>query len=161
MTRAKAYREMLTLLLEPRDEEKFEWLIGCMLDNPDNGPFHRVVLLGEPGTGKTTLTKIARKVLFSPFAGHFAPRVAFLVWGTDEDSENSSDRFVFMESNTPDAVYEDSIVIETTGDRVPVNKHYVLMHEIDGEVEDIADRCIALYRELGDNYYETFQENNR
>lgn len=160
MTRAKAYREMMTLLLSPRDEEKFEWLLGYMLDNPDSGPFHRVVFLGEAGSGKTTLTQIARKVLFSPFAGHFAPRVAFLEWSQPVDHVED-DRFLFVESLTDEAVTDDSIVIQTTGDRVPVNKHYVLMHEIDGEVEDIADRCIALYRELGDDYYQTFQENNR
>lgn len=160
MTRAKAYREMMALLLSPRDEEKFEWLIGCMLDNPDNGPFHSVVLFGAPGTGKTTLTQIARKVLFSPFAGHFAPRVAFLTEGEPQAIVDDQ-MFVFIEANTRRSIGEDAIVIETTGDRVPVNKHYVLMHEIDGEVEDIADRCIALYRELGDDYYQTFQENNR
>jgi predicted ATP-binding protein involved in virulence len=160
MTRAKAYREMMALLLSPRDEEKFEWLIGCMLDNPDNGPFHRVVLAGEPGSGKTTLTQIARKVLFSPFAGHFAPRVGFISEDT-RDPNIDDQMFLFVEAITDSIADESMIVIQTTGDRVPVNKHYVLMHEIDGEVEDIADRCIALYRELGDDYYQTFQENNR
>lgn len=160
MTRAKAYREMMTLLLSPQDEERFEWLLGYMLDNPDNGPFLTMVIAGGAGTGKTTLTQIARKVVFSPFAGNIAPRVGFI---TEDARDPSIDdqMFLFVESYTGDVADEDMILIRTTGDRVPVNKHYVLMHEIDGEVEDIADRCIALYRELGDDYYQTFQENNR
>jgi hypothetical protein len=157
MNTPKAYNEMISLLLSREDQEKFEWSIGCMLDN---GPCHVVVLRGSRGTGKTTLMTIIRKVLLSPFTGGIAPRVAFLSWDMYELPHIDSATFVFVEANTDDAITSESLVIETTGDRVPVNKHYVLMREIDSELVDIADNCIALFRELGEDYY-TSQENNR
>lgn len=153
----RAYREIANLLLSPRDQEKFEWSVGCMLDN---GPCHVVVLLGDAGTGKTTLMTIARKILLSPFTGAVAPRAAFITWVPPRVPRLEEDTFYFVESNTTGSITEDAIVIKTTGDRVPVNKHYVLTREIDNELVDIADRCIALYRELGEDYYHTFEENN-
>jgi molybdopterin-guanine dinucleotide biosynthesis protein len=150
----RAYNELVGFLLSEEDREKFEWAVGCMLDN---GPCHVVVIRGAGGTGKTTLTTIARKILLSPFTGNFAPRVAFLTWAAHDIPHVDSDTFVFVEANEWDAVSDDSIVLKTTGARVPVNKHYVLMHEIDTELVDIADHCIALYRDLGDGYYQTIR----
>jgi hypothetical protein len=157
MNTPKAYNEMIGLLLSREDQEKFEWSIGCMLDN---GPCHMVVLRGARGTGKTTLMTIVRKVLLSPFAGGFAPRVSFV--NEDRIGESEPGVFTFVEMNDdsgPDL--GGLIVVQTTGDRVPVNKHYVLMREIDSELVAIADNCIALFRELGEDYYNTSQENNR
>lgn len=147
----RAYNELVSLLLSEEDREKFEWAIGCMLDN---GPCHVVVIRGAGGTGKSTLTTIARKIVLSPFAGNFAPRVAFLTWDSHELPHVDNDTFVFVESNELDVIYDDSIVITTTGARVPVNKHYVLMQEIDSEQVNIADNCVALYRSLGEGYYQ-------
>lgn len=155
-TGIRAYHELVNLLLSPRDQEKFEWAIGAMLSD---GPRYTFVIMGPAGTGKTTLTKIVRKILLSPFTGNYAPRVAFLEWSRPV-SHVDDDTFIFVESLTTDAITDDSIVIETTGDRIPVNKHYVLMQEINEELDTVAERCIALYRELGDDYY-TSQENNR
>lgn len=154
----KAYNEMVGLLLSRADRQKLEWSIGAMLDD---GPRNTVVLYGERGTGKTTLVTIIRKVLLSPSDSSFVPRVVFVSWDSDETPRVDSDTFIFVESLTGDIPGEDLIVIETTGDRVPVNKHYVLMREIDSELGDIAEHCIDLFRELGDDYYNTFQESNR
>lgn len=158
MNPTRAYNEMVGLLLEREDRQKFEWAIGAMLED---GPRNIVVLLGAPRTGKTTLTKIVRKVLLSPEAGAFAPRVAFLSWDLHELPQVDDDMFVFVEALIGDALTKDSLIIKTTGDRVPVNKHYVLMREIDSELGDIAEHCIELYRELGYDYYNMFQENDR
>jgi hypothetical protein len=151
----RAYDELVKTILSPEDREKFEWAIGCMLDN---GPCHVVTLLGDAATGKTTLTNIVRKVLLSPFTGNVAPRVAFLEAGRAwKPRDIASDSFLFYETNRPNDIIEGSLVIWTTGHRVPVNKHFVLMDEIDAELTVIADNCIALFRELGETYY---QENN-
>ena len=152
----RAYNELVDTILFREDREKFEWAVGCMLDN---GPCHVVTLLGGPMTGKTTLTTIARKILLSPFTGNVAPRVAFLERGRPRGFND--DTFIFDEVLSPDEIIDGSLVIQTTGNRVPVNKHYVLMAEIDSELIVIADNCIALFRELGENYYNETQENNR
>lgn len=158
MMPTRAYNEMVGLLLTRADRQKFEWAIGAMLDD---GPRNIVVLRGAAGTGKTTLMTIIRKVLLSPFAGNFAPRVTFLTWDSHEIPHVDSDMFVFVEALIGDALTDDSLIIETTGERVPVNKHYVLMREIDSELGDIADHCVELYRELGEGYYNEVQESNR
>lgn len=154
----RAYDELSKLLLSPEDKQKYEWAVGCMLDN---GPCHVVTMLGDAGTGKTTLMTIARKVLLSPFTGNIAPRVAFITAFDRNRPRIDDSTFVFFEANHPDQVPEDSLVVKTTGERVPVNKHYVLMQEIDSELVAVADNCIALFRELGENYYNPFEENNR
>lgn len=155
----RAYDELVKTILSPEDQEKFEWAVGCMLDN---GPCHVVTLLGGAATGKTTLTNIVRKVLLSPFTGNAAPRVAFLEAGRAyRPRDFASDAFIFFEAISPRDIVEDSLVIRTTGNRVPVNKHYVLMDEIDAELVIIADNCIALFRELGEGYYNDIQGDNQ
>jgi ATPase subunit of ABC transporter with duplicated ATPase domains len=123
----------------------------------DNGPCQLVVLRGAGGTGKTTLMTIVRKVLLSPFTGNYAPRVAFL--HENNYSDVDQEVFTFVEMNDYSDLERDALVIRTTGDRVPVNKHYVLMREIDSELVAIADNCISLFRELGEDYYNA--EDNR
>lgn len=157
MTRiTKAYNELVGLLLNPEDQEKFEWVIGAMLSG---GPPNMLVIRGEAASGKTTLTTIVRKLLLSPSTANTSPCVAF------EHSDNyqgiNPDAFTFVEMNHHSGLELDAIVIQTTGNRVPVNKHYVLMQAIDLELVDIGRNCIALYEELGEGYYDTFQENNR
>lgn len=158
MSHTRAYNELVNILLAREDRVKFEWAIGAMLSD---GPRNIVVVRGPAGSGKTTLMTIVRKVLLSPFTGHFAPRVDFL--NEDNFVEVDPDAFTFAEINHISGLELDAIVIETTGNRVPVNKHYVLMREIDSELIDIANSCISLYREMGDgdDCYSTFEENNR
>lgn len=151
MRGAKAYNELIGLLLSEGDQVVLEWAIGAMLSD---GPRNPVVLRGARGTGKTTIMNIVRKILLSPFAGNFAPRVAFLTWDSHEISSVDENTFVFVEANVSDAITDDSIIVNTTGHRVPANKHYVLMKEIDSEVITISGHCIALFHELGEDYFQ-------
>lgn len=152
----KAYNGLVETLISREDQEKFEWTLGCMLDN---GPCQTVVLRGGARTGKTTLMTIVRKVLLSPFTGNYAPRVNFL--NEMEMKLLEPGIFAFVEANEDSRLELDALVIKTTGSRIPVNKHFVLMNEIDSELVAIADKCIAVYRELGEDYYSTDRENNR
>jgi hypothetical protein len=78
-----------------------------------------------------------------------------------ERTQIDPDIFTFVETNVHTGIESDAIAITTTGERVPVNKHHVLMQEVDAELVDVANHCISLYRELGEDFYNTFQENNR
>lgn len=152
----RAYNGLVGFLLTDEDRQKFEWSIGCMLDG---GPCKTVVILGRTGSGKSTLMNLVRKILLSPFVGSFGPQVEFL--NAADRAKINPDIFTFMEANAHTGAEPDAIVIYTTGNRVPVNKHWVLMQEVDSELVDVANHCITLYRELGEGFYNTFQENNR
>jgi hypothetical protein len=65
-----------------------------------------------------------------------------------------------VEQNDIQPIDGPHVIIHTTGDSVPVNKHYVLMETINSEVDAIAEHCIQLYQNLGDNYFEEIRENN-
>uniref|UniRef100_A0AAU7GZ14 DNA polymerase n=1 Tax=Streptomyces phage Scarif TaxID=3158858 RepID=A0AAU7GZ14_9CAUD len=134
----KAYNELTSLLLSSEDLAKFEWAIGAMLSG---GPRHILLVHGAPGSGKSTLLEIVRKILLSDFRGHFAPRVSFQ---HDGYFEVDDDTFVYAATPAP-IVVEGAIDIFTTGDRVPVNKHYVLMNQIDVEALDVGEHCINVY----------------
>jgi len=152
--RTKAYNEMVDLLLTPEDREKFEWAIGAMLAE---GPPNSVVVRGGKQTGKTTLMLIVRKII-QAVMGPYIPRVALVHDGYVRSF--SDDTYVFVEQNEGFTVDEPHILIQTTGDSVPVHKHYVLMETINSEVDDIAEQCIAQYNQLGEDYFEEVQENN-
>lgn len=166
MSTTKAYNELVTTILSEEDQQKFEWAIGAMLSG---GTPNTVVIRGDTATGKTTLTTIVRKMLVSPSTGNYSRKVDFQYGNSrrvefqygDTSFENSPDTFIFVEMNDYSGVELDALVISTTGDRVPVNKHYVLTQQIDSELIYIAEHCIDVYRHFGDDYYSTFQENNR
>lgn len=154
MNRIKAYNEMVELLLSSGDREKFEWVIGALLS--DASP-NITVVRGGPQSGKTTLMMIVRKITQSATAD-FIPRVVMAHDGYIRDLPE--DAFVFVEQNDIQPIDGPHVIIHTTGDSVPVNKHYVLMETINSEVDAIAEHCIQLYQNLGDNYFEEIRENN-
>lgn len=146
----RAYNELVGLLLSEDDRIRFEWSIGAVLNG---GPPNIVIVHGSSGSGKSTLLNIVRKVMMAPVEVDYAPRVAFQHEGY---SEADQDTYVFAAENNPDNGFIGGAVhIFTTGDRVPVDKHYVLMNLIDTEATDIAEHCIDVYRR------NNFQENNR
>lgn len=157
MKQTRAYNELLSLLLSPMDQQAFEWAVGSMLND---GPPVFVVFRGDAATGKTTLTNIVRKLIAQPL-GNISPRVAFLPDNQMYETRVDDDMFVFAEVNDMRPLSDDMIVIHTTGNRVPVNKHHVLMDEIDNELPEIARGCSAVYSSLGENYNITNLENNR
>lgn len=156
MNELRAYHELVCTLLDEEEQDKFEWIIGAMLSG---GSGRVVVFRGARGSGKSTLLNIIRKTLLSPFTGNTIPRVVFHyeenLGGVDPDA------FTFVETLNVTGSELSAVVIETTGERLPVNRHYVLMNEIDNELVAISKACIARYRALGDDYFNTFEENNR
>ncbi|AVD99482.1 AAA-ATPase [Streptomyces phage Bing] len=146
----KAYNELVSLLLTEDDRVKFEWAIGAVFNG---GPPNIVIIHGGAGSGKSTLLNIVRKVLMAPTRVNYAPRVVFQ---HDGYFETDQDTYVFAANNNPDNGFEPGAIhIFTTGDRVPVNKHYVLMEQINSEIAPVAEHCIDVYRN------NDFQENNR
>lgn len=153
MKPSRAYNELVSVLLSEEDREKFEWAIGAMLSN---GPRNIVVIRGAAGSGKTTLTNIVRMIVLSPISqsAEYFPRVAFVNWDHRYEFPEFGDEFVFTEALSAEHT-GDALVINTTGDRVPVNKHYVLTRQLDSELIDIATVCVNRYRSLGEGYYGT------
>jgi hypothetical protein len=151
--RAKAYNELVGFLLSDDDLLKFEWAIGAMLDR---GPRNIVIICGPPASGKSTLLNIVKRVMFAVPTNELEYRVAIQ---HDGYREVGSDTSVFAASPVFEEV-EDAIIICTTGNRVPVNKHYVLTREINSELVAIANHCVYQYRSLGDDYFGTIKETN-
>lgn len=149
----RAFDELTGLLLDAEDRQKLEWVIGAILsDEPPNF----VIVKGGRESGKTTLLQIVRKVVLAPRGElGFIPHLAFI--HDDRDLEADGNTNVFFETNEdhPD-LEERAIVLTTTGDQIPVNKHYVLMQTVDNEVASIARRCCQTFESLGYNYYDSF-----
>lgn len=147
----KAYNELVWRLLTAEDRYKFEWAIGAVLTG---GPANDVVFYGHGMTGKTTLMTIVRKILIRS-AGFVAPRVVFHESFVGRHIPvHDSDVFSFVEINSP-LDTGNALVIEPTGIRIPVNKYYVLMTQIESELDAIAEICINRYRSLGEDHYRT------
>jgi len=136
----KGYNELVHRLLAPEDREKFETIVGSMLSG---GTARVVVICGPERSGKTTLTKLVHKLaIFSIVeTGRRVPQVVFQKSGY---SPVESDSFVFVETKDFVAPHG-AIFICTTGDRLPLTKYYALMHQIDLELDDIAEYCIQTY----------------
>ncbi|QPX71425.1 hypothetical protein SscP1EGY_27 [Streptomyces phage SscP1EGY] len=150
----KAYNELVGVLLSEEDRLKFEWAIGAMLSE---GPNNVLIVHGDPMTGKSTLLNIVRKILLSDVRA-VAARTHFQHNGYERvDRFHLPNPYVFAAelSEYDPSVEDGAIHISTTGDCVSVNKHYVLMNQIDVEALDVAEHCINVYRN------NNFQENNR
>lgn len=157
----KAYNELVGVLLDEENRKKFEWAIGCLLTG---GPRRIVVLRGPSMTGKTTLINIVRKMVSLPLQGGFAPQAYFMDVDYFRKSgfkmdEIDTNAFVFVESNRPYDESDNTLIIDPTGERLPVNKHYVLTNAVDDELFDIAEHCIDVYHNGPRAVYN--QENNR
>lgn len=149
----KAYNELVGLLLTEEDRAKFEWVIGAMLCD---APPSTLIVHGDPGSGKSTLLHIARKILLADVRSDLTTRVSFQHEGYLGTDPLHPDTFVFAATlQQRDINDEDdgAVHISTTGERVSVNKHYVLMMQIDVEALAVSEHCI--------NVYYSTQENNR
>ncbi|QAY17175.1 hypothetical protein SEA_MADAMATO_57 [Streptomyces phage Madamato] len=136
----KAYNELVGRLLPHEDRVRLESVIGAMLTG---GPPETVIICGPVRSGKTTLMKIVKRLVTLTVVGSGAPRVLFQHDGF-KLVELAHPTFVFAETNQPEAP-QGAIFLQTTGDRLPVNKYYVLMQQIDAELDDIAEHCIQTY----------------
>lgn len=152
----KAYNELVGLLLSEDDRVKFEWAIGSALVD---GPRTVVLIHGDTASGKSTLLNIVRKLVMIPLNGGYAPRVIIKHEVVERELERDirlePQTYIFAATNQPVYIAEGVEAIHTTGDKVSVNKHYVLMNQIDDEAVAIAQHCIDVYRN------NNFQENNR
>lgn len=138
----KAYNELVSLLLTEEDRLKFEWVVGAVLSGEDS---HILIVHGDAGSGKSTLLNIARQIFMVGDRDNRASRVVF-----QHDGYSGLDTFypetnVFSANNQPVYIPEGAEIITTTGDRVSVNKHYVLMKQIYDEAPAVAVHCIGVY----------------
>jgi len=147
----RAYNELVDRLLPPEDRIKFETVIGSMLSG---GPPKHVLFYGPEGSGKTTLMRIIKRLLTMSAVGDGTARVAFRRSGSRHVNEEMVfNSFVFADTNRfPEELPPGDILLQTTGERLPVNKYYVLMELIDYELDAIAEHCIRTYENtLGNN----------
>ncbi|ASU03968.1 terminase small subunit [Streptomyces phage Psst4] len=145
----KAYNELMERLLEPEDRRKLEIVVGAMLTG---GPPQTVLISGPVRSGKTTLMKIVKRLITLTTFATGSPRVLFQHDGF-QLVELAQPTFVFAETHILPREMPGAVFIQTTGDRLPVNKYYVLMDLIDSELDEIAEHCIRTYHNA--------QENNR
>jgi hypothetical protein len=154
----RAYNELVGLLLSEEDRVKFEWAIGSILSG---GPAHVLIIHGDVRSGKSTLLDIARRVLLADDRGNL--RVGFQHDGYSGVDSFYPDTFVFAATLEPiaGAEGEDGLLhISTTGERVSVNKHYVLMNQLYDEASAVSEHCIDVYRN-GPRAVRNTKENNR
>jgi hypothetical protein len=145
----KAYNELMDRLLEPEDRRKLEIIVGAMLTG---GEPKIVIICGRGGSGKTTIMRIIHRLqLFNIVdSGRRTPHVVFQHEGY---FPIEGDPFIFAEALNEPFALSGTIFVRTTGERLPVNKYYVLMDMIDSELDEIAEHCIRTYTNA--------QENNR
>jgi len=150
----KAYNELVSLLLSEEDRATFERAIGSALVE---GPRTVLLIHGDTASGKSTLLNIVRKLVMIPLNGGYAPRVIIKHEVVERELERDirlePQTYIFAATNQPVYIAEGVDLISTTGDRVSVNKHYVLMNQIDDEAVAVAQHCV--------NVFHNTQENNR
>ncbi|WPJ30584.1 hypothetical protein [Streptomyces phage Psst1] len=137
----KAYNELLDRIFRPEDRLKLETVVGSMLSGGE--PQH-VVIFGTSGSGKTSVSKIIRKLALFNMVEN-GRRTHHVVFQHEGYYPVESDSFVFAETKEPVAP-KGAVFVETTGERLPVNKYYVLMQQIDSELDEIAEHCIQTYQ---------------
>lgn len=64
----EAYKELMTTLYEPDELKKLEWAIGAIVSGDSTWIQKFIVIVGDPGTGKSTFFKILRLL----FPGYLA-----------------------------------------------------------------------------------------
>lgn len=150
MNQPKAYNELVNRLLREENREKFEWAVGAVLAD---GPRNIVAFRGHHATGKTTLSNIVRKILMADTV-YFVPQVSFrpdII--TLNQNDSSGEGFQFLETLDTVSEIDGVLSIETTGDRIPTSKYYILMEQINSEVDAIAEICLNKYHIFGEGYY--------
>lgn len=75
----------------------------------------------------------------------------------------SFNTFLFMGTNKPVKITDAKsgmirrlIDVVPTGDNVPYSKYLSLTKQIDFELGSIANRCLNVYKEMGENYYDSY-----
>jgi energy-coupling factor transporter ATP-binding protein EcfA2 len=160
---SRAYNELVGLLLTEEDRTKFEYFIGAALSYspPNRVEFERdeaydghpnvLIVHGHPGSGKSTLLNIARRVIMSDELVNLSVPISFQHEGYLGPRSFYPETFVFAASPY---IFDDSdglMHIQTTGDTVAVNKHYVLMNQIHNEASAIAEHCRRVYTDNREN----------
>ena len=71
--------------------------------------------------------------------------------------------FLFMGTNKPvritdakSGIIRRLIDVSPSGNKIPFQRYQELMHQIQFELGGIAARCLRIYTELGENYYDTY-----
>lgn len=141
----KAYNELMNRLLSHENRQNLETVVGAMLCGADP---QTTIIFGPVRSGKTSISKIIRKLqLFNMVeVGRMTTQVVF----QHEGYSPVENAFVFAETHDPVAP-AGAIFVQTTGDRLPVNKYYVLMNQIDSELDDVAEHCIRTYQNTLEN----------
>lgn len=155
-----SWNELLGTLLSDEDRKKIEWSIGCVLAG---GPAKILSVVGEAGSGKSSILTLALRV-FEECREEDSLKVSILHEGLVEGF--SDDSFVFVSSLSPVLPpYFDEInpILETqtTGQKLSLNKFYLLAGFIGSSLGSIALKCLKTYRELGPTHYDTLRESSK
>lgn len=155
-----AWDELLGAFLQKEDQHKLEWSIGAVLAG---GPNKILVVTGSSATGKSTILSLADEI-FKNCREECSLKTRMLHEG-HKGFGFDHDAFTFAASLEPlrartiegsDPVIE----IHTTGDTFSISKFHLLVGMIVHETNIVALRCLNTYRKLGENHYDTVQENN-
>ena len=155
-----SWNELLGVLLEDEDRKKIEWSIGAVLAG---GPIKILTITGPVGSGKNSILTLVERVVEVHREEDSLPVAVRHSGASDPDM----DRFMLIADNNPGLAERwpkiDDRIIEvcTTGHTLTLNRFYLLAGFISSHMGAIASHCLATYRELGSNHYDTVRENNK
>ncbi|AWN05919.1 helicase [Streptomyces phage CricKo] len=155
-----SWNELLGVLLEDEDRKKIEWAIGAIIAG---GPTKMLVITGPEKSGKSSILTLMERVIEMHREEDSLPVAVRRSGASDPDM----DRFMLIEDNRPGLaerwfkIPERIIEVPTTGHTLTLNNFYLLAGFISSHMGAIATRCLATYRELGPNHYDTVRENNK